>query len=587
MRRVHGALVPLALLAACGGEGPPITPGDAATGQDAASDAASCNVAVQFMPAQPTAPVTVVAQADVLGGTGVFDYEWTVRRGATEIPVVELDVMGRDVQFDAMLPGVYTVTTNVLGCSVVVNELNVGQTGANVRPVRMHFVPPAGVAVPPQERVVSVPGGADYSLGTVVLDPGVVTPVAVRTAGGAPLAAYLRFTSRTTPDASVEAWSGPAGSAQVRLAAGHHDVLVVPSGDLAPALVSDWDPASGQLVVPAGSSWTGTVLDSGGGPIAGTRVSLTSGGVPSTVSTTDAAGRFDVKWNDAAGAEDVVVVPPAARGLPRLDLTVAAPVSSTIIRFADVPPRALGGAQVQLGGAPAADAEVSIALTVATAATIEAPAAAPVTVPGGQRLLLHTGADGRLPATTAIAGSGAVFVSTGGGSGRAALDLSGGVGPVLAVSPAITVNGRAIDGAGVAVAGARVRATLDDELAYAGAPVITAIADATGGFALALAPGQRYAVTVTDPTARRASVRATVERTQPGALPMFTMGKALRVSGEVRATGIGAPLRAVGVAALCQTGCLGLDRDRPLGEAVTDAAGRFVVAVPDPGVGTP
>ena len=65
---------------------------------------------------------------------------------------------------------------------------------------------------------------------------------------------------------------------------------------------------------------------------------------------------------------------------------------------------------------------------------------------------------------------------------------------------------------------------------------------------------------------------------------MFTLEQALRVTGELRATGLASPLRAVGVAALCQLGCTGVERERPLGEAVTDAAGRFAVAVPDPGV---
>ena len=557
---------------------------DGNPGSDAGnSDAASCVVAVQFTPAAPVAPQVIVAEANVLDGTGVFGFHWTVQRGGADVPFEPLDLMGRDIQFTATLPGVYRIGVFTEGgCTSFANDLNVGTSGANQRPVRMRFVPPPGTSVPPQERVVTVPGGSDYSLGTVVLDPGVLTPVSVRTSAGAPVSGYLRFTSRSTPDAAVEAWSA-GGATMVRLAAGHQDVFVVPMTALAPALISDWDPASGVISIGPGASWTGTVIDSGGAPIAGARVSLTSAGLPSTVATTDGAGHFDVGWRDGAGAEQVTVVPPPGRGLPRLDVSLAIPAASTTIRFAAVATRALGGVEVLVGGAPAADADVSLVLTVPAAGSVESPSAPTVAAGGGQRLLLHTGADGRLPAVTAIAAVGDVFVTAGGGA-RGAIDLTAGVGATLAAAPAVAVSARVVDSVGAAVAGARLRVELDDALAYAGAPVINTTSDANGNVALALAPGQRYAITVVDPSARRASLRANVMRNGAGALAPFTLGKAIRVSGEVRATGVGAPLRAVGVAALCQLGCDGLDRDRPLGEAVTDQAGRFTVAVPDPGV---
>ncbi|HVV87390.1 MAG TPA: carboxypeptidase-like regulatory domain-containing protein, partial [Kofleriaceae bacterium] len=433
----RGALVAATLalaLAACGGEGPIAT--DGGPEQDAPGDAAGCVVGVQFTPSMPTAPAVVVAEADAIDAVGIVDYQWSVQRGGADLPFTTLDVMGRDIQFDASAPGVYAITAMATGCTPSYNELNVATSGANERAMRMHFVPPAGVGVPPQEKVVTVPGGGDYSLGTVVLDPGVVTPVTVRTAGGAPLAAYLRFTSRTTPDAFVEAWSGAAGTAEVRLAGGHQDVLVVPDGDVAPVLVSDWDPAGGTLTVADGASWTGTVVDAGGVAVAGARVSLTSGGVPSTVATTDAAGHFTVRWRDAAGTEQVVVVPPPGRGLPRLDFDLTVPATPTTIRFGAVATWALGGVQVQVGGAPAADADVSIALALPAAATVELPPAPPVSVAGGESLLLRTGADGRLPAATAIAAPGAIFVGAAGGGARASIDLTAGVGAVLAASPA-------------------------------------------------------------------------------------------------------------------------------------------------------
>ena len=42
----------------------------------------------------------------------------------------------------------------------------------------------------------------------------------------APVAAYLRFLSRSAPDVAVEGFSDDAGVASVRLVAGRYDVLV-------------------------------------------------------------------------------------------------------------------------------------------------------------------------------------------------------------------------------------------------------------------------------------------------------------------------------------------------------------------------
>lgn len=546
---------------------------------DAVADAPGCTVAVHFAPAMPVAGATVVAQADVLGGSGVLTYQWSVERSGAPVTFSPVDASGRDISFVAATAGVYQVRVLVPSCSVTQQELNVSEPGANQRPVRLRFVPPPSLGVPPQERSVMVPGGSDFALGSVVLDPGTSFPVAVRTTGGAPLAAYLRFTARSTPDATVEAWSGGAGTAQVRLAGGHQDVLVVPDAALAPLVVTDWDPASGSLTVDSGQAWSGTVLDAGGAALAGARVSLESGGVPSTVGTTDAAGRFTLRWRDAAGVERLVVAPPAGRGLPRLELAVAITGDATI-RYAAGAPRSLAGALVTVGGVAAADVDVALALTRPAAATIELPTST-VSAVGVQQLVLRTDGTGRLPAATAIAAAGNLYVASG---GRGAVDLTVPLGASLDVAAPVAVTGRVVDSAGAAVAGARLRAALADELAWSGAPVVTAQTDASGGWAMTLAPGQPYTLAVTDPSARRAGARELVTMPGAGAVPAIALGPALRLTGELRATGIASPLRAVGVAALCQLGCAGLERERPLGEAVTDAAGRFVVAVPDPGV---
>ena len=67
--------------------------------------------------------------------------------------------------------------------------------------------------------------GADFSAGVVSLDAGNVFPMVVRTPAVEPVPAYVRFTSRATPDAVVETFSAVDGVLNARLVPGRYDVL--------------------------------------------------------------------------------------------------------------------------------------------------------------------------------------------------------------------------------------------------------------------------------------------------------------------------------------------------------------------------
>ena len=84
----------------------------------------------------------------------------------------------------------------------------------------------SSIAAPPQERVIIVPGGADYAAGILTLDAGTIFPLAVRAPDTTGVPAYVRFTSRATPDAVVEAFSNSSGVLNVRLIPGRYDVLL-------------------------------------------------------------------------------------------------------------------------------------------------------------------------------------------------------------------------------------------------------------------------------------------------------------------------------------------------------------------------
>jgi hypothetical protein len=101
--------------------------------------------------------------------------------------------------------------------------------------------------------------------------------------------AYLRLTPAGTPDLVVDGWAGATGAYSVKTTLSHHDLLVVPfRTDLPSMTLHDWTPTSGDLVVTAGATVTGTVLDPGSAGLVGATVSLTVDGVPSTVATTTA-----------------------------------------------------------------------------------------------------------------------------------------------------------------------------------------------------------------------------------------------------------------------------------------------------------
>ncbi len=567
--------------AACGAMGADDSDG----GQDAATgDAGGCYVVVAFQPTAPVAPATVVAHGDVVGAQGVVTYTWVVRKAGVDVPVTALDPDGRDIQFDAATAGVYDVELHVGGpCLPFAGGLNVTAPGANTRAVRLRMVPPGSIDAPPQERIVIVPGGADFAAGVLVLDAGNLYPIAAR-AAGAPVSAYLRFTSRATPDAVVEAFTGAGGDTAVRLVPGRYDVLVVPtSSALAPRLITDWDPLTGQLALAAGTALAGTVLDAGGAPVVGARVSLTSGGVPSTVATTAVDGSFTVRWREGGAVEALAVIPPAGSALPRLDADVELGGRAAItVRHAAVATSELGGTAVRVGGVAAAAADVLVDVGVAGAGTVRDGATLLATARGSQRRVLRTDGAGALPAARLIDGPAAIFVAGPGPGATAAVTLPP-AGAIDAAAP-VMVTGRVLRAAGGARGDARLRATLTGPLAHAGAPAPTAVAGADGRFVLVLAAGGSYAVTIADPTADDAALATSVVGASTRDLGDLTLAPAIAVTGEVRASGQSVGARAVGLAALCHLDCTGIERSRPLGEAVTDAAGRFTVAVPDPGV---
>lgn len=587
--RARWLVAPLALALAAGCGGDPA--GDDGAHADANTGDASpgCGVNVTFSPEPAFAGEgsIVVATSTVQSRPpGVLSYQWSIVHDGAQVQPTPVDPDGIAVQFEARTAGIYDVQLWIGGgCEPFFGQLNVQQPGANTRAVRLRFVPPPSTAVPPQERVVTVTGGADYSVGLVVLDPGQAYPVAVRGPGGTPVQAYLRFVSRATPDAVVEGFSDATGAASVRLVPGLYDVLVVPSSAaLAPRLLTAFDPLTAVIDVDAGAALTGVVRDGAGQPVAGARVSVTSGTVPSTVATTGADGSYSLRWrDDPAAAETLTVVPPASGPLPRIDAAVTATGHASLdVRYTTIATRDLAGVIVRAGGAPVASTEVVIRATVPAAAAVLDGATTVATPAGTYRRLVRTDAAGALPAVHVARVDGAIYAAHGPGA-AAAVDLDGAASFALAE---VAATGRVLTSGGAPLAGASVRAVLTGELAFPGAVAPTATTGADGRFTLPVAAAARYAVAVVDPRADDAALELVLAgSTTPVDLGDLRLRAAIALVGEVHRSGTSGGLRGVGVASLCHLDCTGIDRTRPLGSTVTDALGAFAVAVPDPGVG--
>jgi len=553
-------------------------------GSEQGGDDDACEVTVQLEPGDAVAPVTIVGRATVEHGLGVLAYEWTVTRNGRPVEVTPRTPESRDVEFVAPEAGVYLVRVIVPGCDQWDGGKNVRDPRANENTVRLRFTPAPGSNLPGQERIVTVPGGADFAAGVINLDGGLSVPIVVHDARGANVPSYVRLTSRATPDVFVELTTSSAGTDVVRLLPGRADVLVIPlDSALAPRRLDDWAPLVDSLEVDAGTVATGVVQAPSGAPVVGARVAL-AGDAPSTIATTASDGSFTLRYRGAPPST-LTVVPPATSGLPRLSASLVGLDLTQPLTVSYAPGlivRDLTGTPVRIDGVAAGAGAATIAIDVADAGTVgDGTTAQPAT--GKHRDTVAVDGAGRLTAYRATAAPGRVYLRAATGPGAVVLvDLTTAAPIVLdGAGPeplAITV----VDGAGQPIADAQLRATLTGDLAHLAAPAPTATTDALGHATVTLAPGAIYQLDVVDP--RRDHAAAHLLASAGTSLEPIELADAIAIDGEVRATGQSVGLPSVGVTALCYA-CTGLDRTRPLGDAVTDLGGRFVVAVPDPGTG--
>ncbi len=508
------------------------------------------------------------------------------RAAAPSLAFTEQAADGSQIGFIAADPGVYHVYVVIDGpstCPYAEAFINVGAPGANADVFRLRTVPPPSVA-PPQETYIQVKGGAAVDR-KIALDPGIAaTGLVKNTATGANVAAYLKFMPRSMPTAFTELFSSTTGIYSVRLLPLDHDVLVVPTDTaLAPKLVT-WTavPMTSQLAVGAGTLVSGTVHGPTGAGLAGAKVQLYAGGVPSTLGTTAANGTFSVRTDFPTSATNVTVkvTPAATSGLPRLEATSAFNLANAmqIDYAASLATCDLANTPVRRGGTDQGNAQVSIVGSLAgVAGTING-----VNATNTVRVSATANGAGRLPAMVVPRGSlSAVTELSTIDHAVSAVDTSGCAVASIDAPAMTTINGTTKRDATSTLDAIRAEAEPIGVLALAGVPPIQITSAASGTFALSLAGGGRYNVRFFDPQQRVAPL--VVPNVAPGGVPTnAVLPKALAITGSVSVVSNGNPVIGASVQILCAT-CTGLGTSLPIGETATDTLSRYRIAVPDPG----
>jgi hypothetical protein len=439
----------------------------------------------------------------------------------------------------------------------------------------------------------------------VILESGShVAVMPTRVTGGAAVPAYVRATE-TTSGLFQEGYARGDGNAlNLALPVGRYDLLVIPDGDLPPFLIRDQPPlalATTPLTLDDGVPVTGVLTDAAGAPIAGAKVSLRSGALPSTVGTSNATGAFSLRVR--AGTYGATIAPGTA--LPSAELSIdAAPgipitaetPATIVLRMTALPSTRIGltvagagaNAKVLIEGrnmvADAGMVEISAGgATMMRTATMRIRAELPIAANG--TVLTAPLPRGHYRAT--IFASGAAPLAT-----MTAIDdidaTAGDVARTMTMAVPIPLSGTLRQGGETRLA--RVVA-IDDAAPVTLAPQAVGPfmgqADDTGSFSLNVNPSRSYRLVIEPPPGglfARVTLPAVPVASVAVAIGARDLPRALLYGGRV----LGPHLEPVGgvlVSAYCVAATPGcVDSTRPAAEAVSATDGGFRLALPDPGV---
>ncbi|MBP9088419.1 MAG: hypothetical protein KBG15_20020, partial [Kofleriaceae bacterium] len=496
------------LAAACGAEGASENDANPTTDGGFPDARPTCLVNVTFTPSQAQASAgTVRAQASVFGAAGIVEYQWQVSANGRVVPTARAQPDGSEVTFAIDQPGVYQAIVQITSgtfCPSGTGYLNVSAANANTAPFRLRFTAPLAAGVPVQDRVVMVAGGADYFAGPVSLERG-VDANATLVSGGVPQAAFVRIASTgTSAPIAVETYSSADGTISLPLQFGMYDVLITPLSDVIAPLRLAWDTLATTIDVTPGTIVTGHVFAPNNTPMANARVALRVGNLPSTIGITDSTGGFSVRARPSGGAVTEIRVAPS-NGLPTLVASAAFDLSTdVVVRYnAGIGVRNLQGLEVRdAGNGLLPFTQVAVRGEQASAGTVTAGVASVARAVAVASAT--TDNTGRMPTlmvpTFALA---AAIAPPMGATGLVAVPT---VTPAQLRAAPTAMLSATVTLASVPLAGVELRLTPTSASPLAALPPVqlSAITDAAGGAAIAVAGAARFNVRVVDPQRRMA-----------------------------------------------------------------------------------
>jgi hypothetical protein len=545
------------------------------------TDMSACIAIVTITASSPFAPATLVATTGPHLGRPVWSV--TLAGGGTFTPDVSGDPSGLRAELQATQPGSYTFSVQFVGGASCFGHNTVELVNPTGRAVtyRLRVSPPEASGLPQQDLLVTIFGGTPIGGRDLLLDRG--TPLAGTLAGPAgPIAGEVRLVADSGPDAVALVPSTGAFQLAVRADGLYTPLLIPASTALAPRLAPQASGAAlagAAFTVGAGEPVGGSVTDAAGAPIAGVRLVLRAGLLPSGVGASASDGTFALRAQ--AGSYALQSGAPGWAELA-LDGVAIAPGGTTLAASYLVGRLAAGGRVVASDGTtPVGGARVRVrSAPLAGVATVAVGVGAPQPATARVSETLVSAADGTLPPWWLPAAPAPYDVDllieppAGAADGMTALTahVPGAPAPTLRLAPRVALTGRVTDLAGQPVASARV--TAFESLGLGAAPSTTTgtdgryrlMVDAAAPLALLVEPGA---------AAMLASARLAVGA--GGGTADVALPRGLLVSGLVR--GPAAPLPSVLIEALCES----CGSTTPIASTVSDDQGNYRLYLPDPG----
>jgi hypothetical protein len=243
--------------------------------------------------------------------TFTWEVLWTGQSPMVPVPTTAIDAAGSIIEFPVEHEGDYRITPRVAGdptCPIVT------MYGSAQRAVFLLRTTVAGLLV--HEDRLNLHALDPQDRASISLGASVGTRLAPVRADGTALPSYVRV-SHAGSELRIDGDTSH-GSLTAQLVPGtSYDVLIVPNEDLAPVLFTG-TPAMLQaqtMVVDQGIPILAGVRDGANHPLAGARMIMRQGQLPSTVGASDASGLMTL-WA-RPGTLTASLVPPPGSGLPQ------------------------------------------------------------------------------------------------------------------------------------------------------------------------------------------------------------------------------------------------------------------------------